>query len=338
MRPRIIYYAILIVISMIVMGSLAMSPGLHRENSVELDGMIYGTAPKPFVYRQLMPAAVRLTVQAIPSDVRNAMIEKASKSSTIARIMSRLKLSGELFVDYAVTVLFIYVSLWGFLLSFRFLIDRLYETTLFFADAVTAAALIGIPAFFGFSYIYDIPTLFLFTLGLGIMITRQWSLYLFFFFIGCWSKETMILLTLVFVIHFYFNKEMDRRLMKKLLAAQIGIFLSVKIILEIVFYQNPGGLIEFHFIHNLLFGYHYYLTTFLSWIVLALLLFYKWKEKPIFLKNALWIGVPLFVLTLFLGFLYEIRDYGELYPILIGLHAHSAAAILNIPCIPKENI
>lgn len=338
MRPRFIYYAILFLLSLVVMGSLAMSSGLNREGTIELDSMIYGTAPKPFVYRQLMPVAVRLTVQAIPSDVRNAMIERASKSSTIARIMSRLKLSSDLFVDYAVSVFFIYVSLWGFLLSFRVLIDRLYETSLFFADAVTVAALIGIPAFFSFSYIYDIPTLFLFTLGLGIMITRQWGLYLFFFFIGCWSKETMILLIMVFVIHFYFNTEMDRRLRKKLLAAQIGIFISVKIILEIVFYQNPGGLIEFHFIHNILFGYHYYLTTFLSWIVLALLLFYKWKEKPAFLKNALWIGAPLFVLTLFLGFLYEIRDYGEVYPVLIGLTAHSVAAILNIPCLPKENI
>lgn len=338
MKPRIVYYTFLFLTSLIVIGSLALSTGLNRKDALELDDMIYGTAPKPFVYRQLMPAAIRLGIQAIPAEMRNMLNEKADQSSTMSRILSRVKIPSELFVEYALSVVFIYAALWGFVLSFRFFYKKLYESPLYLADVATLAALIGIPAFFSYSFIYDIPTLFLFTLGAGMMVSRKWSLYLLVFFLGCWSKETTILLTLIFVLHFYKNDQCDQTLFKKLLVAQLGIFLLVKIILEVVFYDNPGSLVEFHFIHNILFGYQYSLMQFLAWIFLLLLIAYKWNKKPVFLKNALWIGVPLLILTLFLGLLHEMRDYGELYPILIGLMVHSMALIVGVPCSPKENI
>jgi hypothetical protein len=320
------------------MSSLALSSGINRQGALELDGMIYGTAPKPFVYRQLLPAAVKLSVQSIPDDIRYSLNVKASQSSTMMRILSRISLTPDLFVEYTVTLIFIYISLWGFILAFRYLISNLFNTSDHFTDIVTLAAMAGIPAFFSYSFIYDIPTLFLFTLGLAMLVKQKWSVFLLVYFVGCWSKETMVLLTLIFFIHFFKNQRVERGLFIKLLAAQAVIFITVKVYLEINFSDNPGGLVEFHLIHNLLFGYHYTLPVFLTWIFFFILIFGNWNAKPLFLKNALWTGVPLIILTLFFGLIHEIRDYGEMYPILFGLSAQSVAQILKIPISVKEDV
>jgi len=49
------------------------------------------------------------------------------------------------------------------------------------------------------------------------------------------------------------------------------------------------------------------------------------------------IAIPLFVLTLFLGYLDELRDYYELFPVVTILIFHSIAEILNIKIISTNN-
>lgn len=336
MKPRIIYYTLLFTLSLIAMSSLALSTGINRKGALELNDMINGTAPKPFVYRQLLPAAVKLSVQTIPDDIRHSLNVKASQSSTMMRILSRVSISPDQVVVYGLTLVFIYLSLWGFILSFRYLFSNLFEAPVYFTDMVTLFAMAGIPAFFSYSFIYDIPTLFLFTLGLTMLVKQKWIAFVIVYFLGCWSKETTVLLTLIFWIHFY--RKIERGLFIKLLAAQTVIFITVKVYLEINFSDNPGGLVEFHLIHNLLFGYNYTLPVFLTWIVFFILIFINWNAKPLFLKNALWTGVPLIILTLFFGLIHEIRDYGEMYPILFGLSAQSVAQILKISVSVKEDV
>ncbi len=338
MKPRIVYYVLLFTVSLIVMSLLAFTPGINRKGALELDEMIYGTAPKPFVYRQLLPYTVKLSLQAVSDDLREWMTVKASRSSTMIRILSRVSLTPDLFLEYAVTLIFIYLSLWGFIFSFRYLFTLLFESPVYFTDIVTLFATAGIPAFFSYSYIYDIPTLFFFTVGLAAMLNRNWGLYLLVFFLGCWSKETMILLTLVFFIYFFKDQKIKRTLFLRLLAVQVVSFTVIKMLLGIIYSDNPGGLVEFHLLHNLLYGYHFTLSVFLSWVFFCILIFFNWNEKPLFLRNALWIGVPLIILTLFLGLIHEIRDYGEMYPILFGLMAHTVGVVMKIPISVKENV
>jgi hypothetical protein len=59
-------------------------------------------------------------------------------------------------------------------------------------------------------------------------------------------------------------------------------------------------------------------------------IFSKWKAKPEFLKDALWIAVPLLILTFFLGYLDELRDYYEVFPVVFLLIAYNIASIFGI--------
>jgi hypothetical protein len=83
---------------------------------------------------------------------------------------------------------------------------------------------------------------------------------------------------------------------------------------------------EFNFFeHNydIIFS-EYTIPGVMSAILLFILLFYRWQSKPLFLRRAILIGVPLFVLSIFWGVMDEIRIYYEIYGIITLLIAHSA--------------
>jgi hypothetical protein len=223
-----------------------------------------------------------------------------------------------------------FISLLGFSFAVRYLFLLFYNTSSWFADSVSLLALLGLPTMFQYtSFIYDFPLLLLYTLGLIFLYKQDWIKFLIIFLIGCVNKETTILLTLVFYI--YFKSNLQQELFNKLLVTQIAIFILVKGLLYFIFINNPGTFIEFHLIdHNLRLLTGYDLTLAAAVLGLILLVFYRWNEKPKFLKTSLWMIIPLIILTLFLGYLDELRDYYEVYPAVIIFIAHSIARILDV--------
>jgi hypothetical protein len=205
-------------------------------------------------------------------------------------------------------------------------------------DAFILLALLGLTQFFRYySYLYDFPNLSLFTLGLGLLVRRRWRVFLPVYLLACLNKETTILLTLVFIIHFWPRRGMSGTRFAGLLFAQLGIFALVRLALFLAFLDNPGALVAWHVPHhNLDVLKAYPLATVFGWCGLALLLFYKWSAKPPFLRHALWIVVPLVVLAFFFGYLDELRDYYEAYPIVLLLALHSVGALMGFEVITRS--
>jgi len=159
---------------------------------------------------------------------------------------------------------------------------------------------------------------------------KKWTSFLVLFIISCFNKETTILLTLIFAIHFFKDEKVNRKLYIQLIAAQLLIFTLVKIFLYMVFSNNAGGFVEFHLVdRNYLIFNGYSLSTFVVLLLIILTLFSKWKQKPKFLKDALWIAVPLIILTFFFGFFDELRDYYEVFPVIVLLISFNIAKILG---------
>ncbi|HNX98739.1 MAG TPA: hypothetical protein PKK12_13775, partial [Candidatus Aminicenantes bacterium] len=68
--------------------------------------------------------------------------------------------------------------------------------------------------------------------------------------------------------------------------------------------------------------------------LLLLLTFHDFRQKPRFLREALVVAAPFFVLHTLFGVLAEVRVYYEVYSIVFLLMAHSALDFVRQPIEP----
>lgn len=329
---RYLVFLLYALVAGVVLVMFLRHPGIGGFPFATVPDVIYGRAHVPYVHRALVPTMVRLTIALVPAEARVSLREAARQDSTISTIVRKLDWEVEFLLEYLVAALFAYFLLLAFAFSARYLFTGVYQSRPAFGNLVGLAALLGLPPHFQYqNYLYDPATLFLFTLGLALMVRGNWLAYVFVFALGCLNKETTILLTLVFATYFGTMGRMERGLFHKLTIAQLLIFLSIEAALWVTFRGNPGSLVQFHlFDHNLGQLYPYSLPTFCSWIGVMLLMTYRWAEKPSFLKHALLVSLPLFVLTALFGYLDEFRDYYEVYPIALLLSAHTIGAVVGM--------
>jgi hypothetical protein len=166
------------------------------------------------------------------------------------------------------------------------------------------------------------------------MVRNRWRAFLILYTVACFNKETTILLTMVFTLHFFGRgSRMSWKHYFQLLGLQLGIFFLIRLLITWIFRNNPGAPLEFHLLdHNVALLLRPYGYTPLAVILcVTLLVFYRWTEKPPFLRNGLSILIPLAGMTLLFGYLDELRDFYEVYPVLLLLAAHTVASILQIP-------
>jgi hypothetical protein len=309
-------------------------PNINGYERAMFSEMVYGTAWKPFVYRTFLPTTVRLISKVIPEDIHNTLSQKVESSKSMMLVLEKLKWESEFITEYLIAMVLMYFSLLGFVYVFRKLFDEIYSSPLWFKNLISIILLLAILAMFQpnySNYVYDFPALFLFTFGLLLLWQKNWNYFLLLFLISCFNKETTILLTLIFAIHFHKNVEVTKKFYYWFITIQLIIFTAIKIILLILFKNNPGGFVEFHLIdRNYLLFNGYSLITFITLLIIVLSIFSKWNEKPKFLKDSLWIAFPLLFLTLFLGFFDELRDYYEVFPVVVLLISFNIAKILGV--------
>jgi len=198
-------------------------------------------------------------------------------------------------------------------------------------DVIPVVALFALPGFYGYgSMLYDLPALSLFTLGLALIAARRVWVYALVFAACVLNKETALLLTLVWAV-----SEAHKRKPKQLVVGiglQVGFWLVVRGLLLWSFRNNPGEPIALHLFRNAQVlavpGNWFRFRPVTDWLVLPMgfnLLYvlgfvaslFALKKAPQFLKDALWIAVPLFVLTWLFGNVDEMRVYYELLPIVV---------------------
>lgn len=282
--------------------------------------MVYGTAYRPYVSRALLPGMVRGITGLVPAERRTQWSAALESDPQIGPWLIEFKAESGLGVEAAVAGGLMLVSLLGFCMSFRRLLGGLYSIPPALLDLATFAALLLLVLFFGFGYIYDFTTLFLFTLNLNFLARGNWKAALISYPLVCLNKETAVLLILVLAVYGW--DRLPRRLWAGLLTGQTLIFGVVKLVLDFMFRNNPGGATEYHLQDHLvvirqfpiLIGVVLLLLAGAAWLILS-----GWREKPVFLRRALVILLPLTGLYVFYGFPLELRAMYEVYPIVLAL-------------------
>ena len=329
---RLLYLCLLIFCTTFAFCIAVTNPGIQWFSKSTVPSMLNATAYRPFVYRALVPFVANKINSSIPEETRNTITRVTENNTMLKPIFSDRKWPIKYANEYYIVLVLMYASLWGFVFSFKYFFRGLFKTSERFIDAVSVLTILGLPClYWPYVYIYDFTTLFLFTFGLATMVRCKWIAYLFIFALACINKETTILLTCIYAIHFFKDQKLKVSTYIILLLIQIAMFVSIKIFIDTLFIRNPGDLVDFWLKRNItLLLSPYPIVLYLQWLALGFFVIYKWSEKPLFLKRGLLILIPLLGTTLFWGWINELRDYYEAYPIVILLLSYSIARILGM--------
>lgn len=336
---RTAYLILLVGMSGLITGMFLRSPGIIGDGRADFYHQIDGAASRPFVYRTLIPTTIRTLTAPINDETRQSLAEWGLNNSLVHEVFSTSAWRIDWLPEFAMASALMFLFLLAWLWSLNYLTTGIYSGNRYGIDALIFLGLLGLPPFFtATNYIYDLPALFFFTLGLALMIRRQWIAYLIVFFLASLNKETTILLTMIFVLYFFNQERMNRREYIQWLVAQLLIFAVIRIILMVTFADNPGGALRFQadFNFRLFTMQTYTLPEYFTWIGLGLLVFYKWREKPLFLRYGSTIIVPLLGLMLLFGIITETRVFYEIYPIVLLLIFHSISRILEFELSTKS--
>jgi hypothetical protein len=143
------------------------------------------------------------------------------------------------------------------------------------------------------------------------------------------NRETTLYLLLPFLA--YGRLTLPRAALIRLGIAQAALALAIKSALVVSFRDNPGGVAIWSTASQLrhAFGTPYDLIDWIGALACVLLLTYRWREKPSFLKLQLLVLVPLVVVYVIAGSPREYRVFLEIVPAASLLAAGTLAAWWN---------
>ncbi|MCX7008005.1 MAG: hypothetical protein NTY53_12290 [Kiritimatiellaeota bacterium] len=328
------FCAVIGLVSLLVLGAFFRA-GINGYPPAMLTDMIRGQAHRPFVTRALAPWLIRGTLQLMPKEMVQRLTHWAASASQGKALCQKLNLQPDQAAETLAMALVSYLALIVFAISLYWFLRALYEVTATQCGVAVVLALAALPCFFKYySYLYDFPTLALFTLGLVFMVRQQWGCYLVSLALTTWSKETAILLPVIFSVHHRVAWRTPKFLW--LLGVQLGLYALIRGWLCWLFKNQPGAAVEFHLGHNL-FLPPYDLGQFIALLLVLWSVCADWSRKPLFLKNACIIILPLLGLTLVLGLLDEYRDYYELLPLVVALAFYTISRRLGWRVAVRSN-
>jgi hypothetical protein len=295
-----------------------------------LSDLVYYQAPRPFVYRTLLPTTVNLLTRLVPQSANDSLKSFVRANPAMQQIFTvekspyeasgRLKFEKNFPVETFIALGLSAGCLFGFLYCVLRLFDLFYKGPPSFREIVPAAAALGLVAFApAASHPYDLCTTFLSCLTFLMLAQSRWRAFLFVFFLACVNKETALLTTTVFIVYMWASGQWRSRLFFALTSAQFLIFAVTKFTISYLLRTNPGELLEFHLfdINTPLFAQWVRVgfdpQFFLICCAYVVAIFYQWTRKPLILRSWLFLAVPLLSLGLFFGVFNEWRQYSEAF-------------------------
>jgi hypothetical protein len=286
---------------------------------------IRGEADKPYCLRPLAPFLTRT----LASSVEPARVESfVLHSAPLTNFFLFKRWGIERATEYLSAFVVMYAGLVGTLLALRYFLGIFARPAA--AQLGTLGAGLLLPALFAdYAYLYDYPQLALFTLGLGLLAEARLGALALAFPLLCLSKETSVLIVLVYALHY--RGRLPAGTYLRWLGALGGTWAAVRLAVQFAFRGNGGTSAEFHwtdynepYLRSVIEEGPSLRSVILLASVVALVL-YGWTSKARFLRTSLLILVPLVSAALLAAYIDEWRDYAEV------LGPLTALVLLSVP-------
>lgn len=348
-RTRIVRWGLFLfmawVVSGLVLNATLTSGDFHQQDyRTDFGDMVYGEAHRPFVARAAPFAVVRAASNLTPSVLK----QKIHSYWTSHDVETWTGFSVESSTEGLWALLLMHLCVVGFILGVRELQRELFDLDEFTASCIALFAGACLPVLRPF-FLYDYAVVCLFTLCLLLMVRSQWPLFYLAFVVLCLTKETAVLLPFLLLL---LVPRLESR--KKALGHVVlqGVIWAVAFIgLRWVFRGNPGAILEFHLLdHNpwvltqwepLIRTTRYLIPDRSNLMLLAVigaLVFHRFADKPVFLRRALVMTVPLILLLAVFGYIDEMRTYYEVFPVFFLLMQYSVMKLFGYRFEPNRDL
>ena len=297
-------------------------------------GMVDGTADKPFVARALVPFVVRHLAGMIAPEGEAALVSPLQRLKVPLPEPIPPGRPGHVDLrSYAVWLTLAVGSMVLLADGVRATLNRYYEGPTILFDAMAAASVIAWPSLIWYAnYIYDAftPTVVVWTLLCAIR--RRWLAYYGLLILAALHKETMVVIPLA--VGYLYWREWPRRRLFAEIGLQVAGVAAIRLYLSaVVFAANGGPRFNAFWYDN----HNVTVSVWLSFLPTAViitalvvgLVLADWADKPRGLKAMALVVVPLLILAVPFGYVDEIRQYSEGYPGLICLAFPSLVNALN---------
>jgi hypothetical protein len=315
-----------------------MNVGPHRVAPAQ--DMIQGTAKRPYVLRALAPILVRATVGMVPKEARDQFSTEAYENNDhVRKLVEYFRMDKRFLPEFSVLVLINFAALYGFMVSMRYLFETLFEAGDFTPEIGSAMSVLLLTPFFqrGGHFVYDMFTLCFFAASLVFLCRQRWVPFYLSIVLGFVNKETMFLISIPFVAYLW--ERLPRRQILVHLAAQLSLFVGIRIVLMMLYNpERPIGphdnFLRDYFARNLseIWKSHflYEWVSIASFSVIAFLVMKGFGRRPLLLRSAALMTLPLFVGYLIGGYWREIRVFYEVFPVFFLLGYATALELLGI--------
>lgn len=317
------------------------------------DAMIDGTAPRPYIYRQLIPSIANLTDHIVPSSAKVWLVSPRQGKPSRLSFLTNTSIAQD--DHYSFRFLVLYLTTFGFVL-FSLYAMLLVCRELGFSLAASVLAPVVLILLLPFlmnkgGYFYDYSELAFFALSAWVALRFEWWYLIPIAALATWNKESYLL----FVLALY--PMLRQRYSRRDSAVGIGVLslvcVAVYTVLRSRYGMNPGGTVESHWNEQL----HYFLDirhivfseektygmvgtsscTIVPLLLLGWTFIHSWRRLPAVMRDhakiAAIINVPLFLLFCAPG---ELRDLSLLYVTLLIAMATTMNAWTTSDTVPGK--
>ena len=309
---KVLYWVVVFAVSACVFWIYLSISGSWNFEPASFPKMLEGTADRPYVYRLLIPVISKFTAWLIPS----WLIDVSQKAPYSIKYIINVLGQGKYLREAIVAVILMYFSLVGFIFTERSLLKYLEYSPEAEQIIPIVLSIFILPLTLFHGYIYDLPQLFLFTLGLVFLLRKQWHFYLPLLALVTANKETSIFLIVIFALYYF--QSLNRKAYFLLLGAQLMVYVLIHGLTLYLYRNNPGNVLLWTGGLQLSEYIHYpitFLVTILFFGIILFLVFKDWQYKPFFLRISFSVFFMILVLFFVGGREMEFRVFIDILPI-----------------------
>jgi len=281
--------------------------------------MMRGNAELPFQYRMLLPWIIKIiyhTHLSVPNYNLHLFHGDTSYFMTafwvtvVFLMLLVLTFRGYLnhFMNNAIASSILSLTLF-FVLPYNFIFAFHYPSPYLFPPLFQRSLF----------FIYDIPSMFFFTLAMLLMLKEKWPWYYPIFVLATFNRETTFFLIIIYLFIAFRNKPFKSIALHG--GLQMAVWMAIKLLMYALYYENSGQPLTFRIDSNLHFlSVLHYLPNMLSamgWIWIPVLLFYRRIPYPE-LRRSVLAFFPFAVSMFIVGNVFEFRIYGEFIPVILA--------------------